>query len=474
VRALLGTALAPSRDFPPDRPGGGFASNRGDPVSQLGVEKLMLAAEALAAEAVTRFSAPCAATPDAACARRLYTDLARQAYRRAPDASELDELAQLYSWGQVNGGGALGFQVVIERVLQSPHFFYHVERTGTPVSATVAPLTGSSVADRLAAFIWHSLPDPALLDAADRGELDTAAGIAAQAERMLADAKGREGVVEFFNQYLDIEKLELTEKSSTTYPAYSGAVRREMWNETASFVDFVVRQGDGKLETLLTSPLAMPSPGLAPLYGLGAGQAFTPMDPRLRSGILTHPSVLAVHAHSDQSSPVRRGAFIRDRVLCTPLPDPPPDVNANPPVVNPGATTRQRFEQHRASPTCATCHSLIDPVGFAFERYDGMGMPRTMDGTLPIDTTGTLTGTDVDGPFQDGVELTKRFATSQQVRDCMATQWLRYAVRRDESAADTCSQAQIATAFRASGDLKQLVRAVVQSDAFRYKSKGAP
>jgi hypothetical protein len=479
VRALLGTALEPARDFPPDAPGGGFASNRGDAVSQLGVEKSMLAAETLAADAVTRLAvlAPCSATqPDAACARSFYTDLARRAYRRTPDAAELDELAQLYTWGETNGGFGLGVQVVIERVLQSPHFFYHIERTGAPLadSPNVAPLTGASVADRLAAFIWHGLPDAALLDAAEHGELETAAGIAAQAERMLADARGRVGVVEFFNQYLDIEKLGTTEKGST-YPAYTPAIRTEMWNETASFADFVVRQGDGRLETLLTSPLAMPSPGLAALYGLAPGQAFAPMDPLVRSGILTHPSVLAVHAHSDQSSPVRRGAFIRDRVLCTPLPDPPPDVNANPPVVSPGATTRQRFEQHRASPTCATCHSLIDPVGFAFERYDGMGLYRTMDGALPIDTAGTLTGTtDIDGPFQDGVELTKRFATSQQVRDCMATQWLRYAVRRDESAADACSQAQIATAFRETGDMKQLVRAVVQSDAFRYKTKGTP
>jgi hypothetical protein len=477
VRALLSTALEPARDFPPDRPGGGFASNRGDPVSQLGVEKLMLAAEALAADAVARLTTlvPCAAAqPDATCARQFYADLARRAYRRTPDPSELDELGQLYTWGDTNGGPLLGFQVVIERVLQSPHFFYHIERTATPLSESVAPLTGSSVADRLAAFIWHSLPDAALLDAAERGELDTAAGIAAQAERMLADAKGRDGVVEFFNQYLDIEKLGATEKGST-YPAYTPAIRTEMWNETASFVDFVMRQGDGRLETLLTSPLAMPSPALAPLYGLVPGQAFVPMDPLVRSGMLTHPSVLAVHAHSDQSSPVRRGAFIRDRVLCTPLPDPPPDVNANPPVVSPNATTRQRFEQHRANPTCASCHSLIDPVGFAFERYDGMGMHRTLDGTLPIDTAGNLTGTtDSDGAFQDGVELTKRFATSQQVRDCMATHWLRYAVRRDESAADACSQAQIATAFRESGDMKQLLRAVVQSDAFRYKTKGTP
>ncbi len=482
VHALLGTGLQPARDFPPDLPGGGFASNRGDAVSLLGVEKVMLAAEVIAAEAATRLDTlvPCAvAQGDAACARKFYTDLARRAYRRTPDASELAELGQLYSFGESNGGFKVGVQVAIERILQSPHFIYHVERTsGTLVAGAaglVAPLTGLSVADRLAAFVWHSLPDASLLDAAERGELDTPAGIAVQAERMLLDDRGRDGVVEFFNQYLGIEKLGMTEKNSATYPGYSDAVRTAMWNETASFVDFVVRQGDARLATLLTSNLALPSAALAPLYGLSPGTAFTPMDPLVRSGMLTHPSFLAVHAHSDQSSPVRRGAFIRARVLCTPLPDPPPNVNANPPVVDPNATTRQRFEQHRIQPSCATCHSLIDPVGFAFEHYDGMGMYRATDGALAVDSTGTLTGTqDIDGPFQDAIGLIQRFATSQQVRDCMATQWLRYAVRRDDSEADACSQQQIRAAFRESGDMRKLVTAVAQSDAFRFKTQAAP
>lgn len=482
VRALLGTALEPARDFPPDLPGGGFASNRGDAVSLLGVEKIMLAAESLAAEAVTRLDGlvPCVpAQGDAACARQFFTALARRAYRRTPDAAELDELAQLYTASEQTGGFASGVQAVIERILQSPHFIYHVERTtGAPQAGPagmVTPLSGLSVAGRLAAFIWHGLPDAALLDAAERGELDTPAGVAAQAERMLADAQGRAGIVEFFNQWADIEKLGITEKNSATYPSYSDAVRTAMWDETASFVDHVVRQGDGRLETLLTSNLAMPSPALAPLYGLTPGTAFAPMDPMVRSGLLTHPSVLAVHAHADQSSPVKRGAFIRDRVMCNPLPDPPPTVNDNPPVISPGATTRQRFEQHRADPVCASCHGLIDPVGFAFERYDGMGMYRTLEGNLPIDSSGMLTGTDdMDGPFQDAIELTKRFASSQQVRDCMATQWLRYAVRRDETGADDCSQQQIRTAFRETGDMRKLVLAVVQSDAFRFKTQGAP
>jgi hypothetical protein len=482
ARALLGTQLELARDFPPDLPAAGFASNRAEPVSLLGVEKLMLAAEALAADAVTRLDSlvPCApAQRNAACATQFYTALARKAYRRSPTPGELAELGTLYTWGEANGGFAFGVQVVIERILQSPHFVYHVERTsGAPLAGApgdVAQLSGLSIADRLAAFIWHSLPDAALLEAAERGDLDTAPGVAAQAERLLVDDRGRDGVVEFFNQWLGIEKLSTTEKTAAVFPRYSAAVGAALWTETATFVDFVVRQGDARLETLLTSNLALPSASLAPLYGLPQSNALTAMDPLVRSGLLTHPSVLAVHAHADQSSPVKRGAFIRDRVLCTPLPDPPPTVNVTVPAVDPNATTRKRFEQHRANPTCGACHNLIDPVGFAFEHYDGMGMYRTLEGTLPIDSTGTLLSTDVDGAFQGAGDLTRRLSTSRQVRDCMATQWLRYAVRRAESAADACSQQRVQAAFSEDGDLRKLILAIVQSDAFRFKSlKGTP
>lgn len=482
ARALLGTQLELGQDFPPDLPAVGFASNRGEPVSLLGVEKLMLAAEALSAEAVTRLASlvPCApAQGNATCAAQFYTGLARKAYRRSPTPSELAELGTLYTWGESNGGFAFGVQVVIERVLQSPDFFYHWERTSGAVQAgtpsNVAPLSGLGIADRLAAFIWHSLPDDALLTAAERGDLDAPAGIAAQAERMLVDPKGRDGIVEFFNQWLEIEKLSTTEKTAAVFPKYSPAVRSAMWTETATFVDFVVRQGDARLDTLLTSNLALPSAALAPLYGLPQADTLTAMDPLVRSGLLTHPSVLAVHAHADQSSPVRRGAFLRDRVLCAPLPDPPPTVNVTLPAIDPNATTRKRFEQHRANPSCSGCHNLIDPVGFAFEHYDGMGLYRSLEGALPVDSAGTLTNTDVDGAFQDAGDLSKRLAGSARVRNCMATQWLRYALRREESAEDACSLQQVQAAFSKDGNVRELVSAIVRSDAFRFKSsKGAP
>ncbi len=483
ARDLLQSELALAQDFPHDLPAAGFASNRADPVSLLGVEKLMLAAEALAADAVTRLDTlvPCAVTQrDATCAQQFFTDLGRKAYRRSLTSAEQTELSALFAQGAANGQFSAGIQVVIERILQSPNFIYHVERTtgAPPVGAQNAvPLTGLAMAGRLASLLWYSLPDEALLKAAEAGQLDTPSGVAAQAERLLLDAKGRDGVVEFFNQWLDIEKLSTTEKNAAVFPQYNAELRAAMWQETSTFVDFVVRQGDARLETLLTSRLGLARGPLATFYAVAPADNLTELAPMVRSGLLTHPSVLAVHAHSDQTSPVKRGAFIRDRVMCAPLPPPPPTVNDNPPPIAAGATTRQRFEQHRADPSCASCHALLDPIGFAFEHFDGAGHYRELEGGLPIDTTGTLASTlDIDGPINGALELTQRLATSAQVRDCMATQWLRFALRQREGLADACTVQQIQTAFRdAGGDLRKLILAIVQSDGFRYKSvKGSP
>lgn len=477
VRDLLGSEQLLAQDFPNDLPAAGFASNRSDPLSLLGVEKLVQAAERAAVDATARLATllPCSATqPDAACARTFFTDLARRAYRRSATSTELDELATLHAWGASNGGFGYGIQVVIERILQSPHFVYRMERTSLGPAATgPALLTGPSVADRLAALVWHSIPDLALLGAAESGALDTPDGIAAQAQRMLSDSKGRDGVVQFFDEWLDIDKLSITEKDPAVFPEYSRELGTAMWQETTSFVDFVVRQGDARLDTLLSSELALPTGPLAAFYGVAPGQTLVPLAATMRSGLLTHPSVLAVHAHADQSSPVKRGAFIRDRVLCTPLPSPPPAVNDTPPMIDPNATTRKRFEQHRADPSCATCHGLIDPVGFAFERYDATGRYRETEAGQAIDTTGMLTGTlDIDGPIQDAVDLTHRLAQSVQVRDCMATQWLRYALRQEEGEAEACTLSRARAAFREAGDVRQLILAIVQSDAFRYKTPG--
>jgi hypothetical protein len=199
------------------------------------------------------------------------------------------------------------------------------------------------------------------------------------------------------------------------------------------------------------------------------------LDPARRAGFLTHASVLSVLAKPDQSSPVHRGKFIRERLLCQTLPPPPNDVEIKPPAVRPGIPTRRRFEQHSADPSCSGCHLLMDPIGFGFEHYDGVGLFRERDQGAPVDASGEILGSgDADGPFDGAVELAHRLAESEEVRSCVVMQWFRFGYGRAEQADDQCSMAELERAFAESGhNIKALLLALTQTDAFRYRSAAA-
>ena len=192
------------------------------------------------------------------------------------------------------------------------------------------------------------------------------------------------------------------------------------------------------------------------------------LDPEQRAGLLTQAAVLAVHALPDQSSPVSRGKLVREKLLCQPPPAPPPNANITPPEVDPTKSTRERFAAHTAEPSCKACHELMDPIGFVFESYDALGRYRERDGEVPIDTSGWISGSeDADGDVANARELAERLAASEQVRDCVATQWFRFGFGRFEAPADACSIAEAQEIFAASdGDLRELLVALTQTESF--------
>jgi hypothetical protein len=213
---------------------------------------------------------------------------------------------------------------------------------------------------------------------------------------------------------------------------------------------------------------------LAAFYGLvgPAGPTFerVDLDPQRRLGLLTQGSLLSIHAHSDQTSPVTRGKFIRQRFFCQDPPPPPPDVMAIAPSLDPNLTTRERFAAHAESAACASCHRLMDPIGLAFENYDGVGRYRSFENGRPVDASGSLWDTDVDGPFTGIPELTSRLLESQIVRDCVVTQWFRFAYGRGETTDDACNLRTLEDHFDASGsNIRSLLLALTQTDAFLYR-----
>jgi hypothetical protein len=492
VHELLHVDPAPARDLPADEETNGFDNNAGVlTVSALHAEKYVLVSETLAKSAVANLAAlttcDAAATGDEACALEFARSFGRRAFRRPVTSTDEQAFLTAYRAGRTGGTHAEGIEVMIRAALQSPDFLYRLEpMSAADATSRMVPLTQFELATRLSYLIWASGPDDALLDAAERGELATKEQLAAKAREMLSDPKAKISMANFFGQWTGEKRLEITTKNTMLFPAFTTEMRDAMARELPAFLDDVLFSGDHSLGTLLTAPVAFVSGPLADLYGVTAppGSETTPMRVDLpanqdRAGILTQAGFLSVQGHPDQTSPVLRGKFVRAMMLCQPPPPPPPDVDISLPTIDQGATARERFGAHEtAGSSCAGCHSQMDPIGLAFEHFDAMGRYRETDNGQPIDVSGEITETNdpaLGGPFVGVGELAQKLAASDQVRSCMATQWFRFALGRQEANPDSCSLATLQTAFNgAQGDLLELVVALTQTDAFMLRAPVTP
>jgi hypothetical protein len=323
------------------------------------------------------------------------------------------------------------------------------------------------------------MPDQPLLDAAAADQLKTPEQVLAQAQRLLADARARDTFKSFHRQWLDLDQVSGIERDPKLYAGYTDAIPDLLQQETESFIDHVIFEDGGKLSTLLTAPYTMANNALATFYGLAApaGDAFAVVqtDPTQRKGLLTQGSLLALQSKPQQTSPVHRGKFVRESLLCQFLPPPPANLVITPPELNPSLTTRQRFGQHSADASCAACHQQMDPLGLGFEHFDAVGRWRQTENDLPIDATGNLVMTDVDGDFDGAAALADKLASSEQVADCMMKEWARFSFGRSETVEDACTLEHTKTKFKDSDhDIKQLVLALTQTDAFLYRKAVVP
>jgi hypothetical protein len=465
VRDLLGDTTKPAATFSPDEKVGPFDANVLAPPSELMLEDYMKAAEALAATAIADLAGltGCGDTVGTdACADAFIDSFGMRAYRRGLDPEQHGRLRAVYDQGNAIGGFSHGIELVVRAALQSPYFLYRVE-IGAPLASApgIAKLDGYEVASRLSYFLWDSMPDDELFAAAARGDLAERDGIETQARRMLASPKADTMVSTFHVQWMGLG-IGL-QKDPDVFPEFSDALMESMRTETALFATDVVLSGDGSLSTLLTAPYTFADESLSALYGVARGGAApsefvrVELDPAQRGGLLTRLGVLSATSHVDDTSIVLRGRFLRAFVLCDPLPPPPADVDDT----NLGAD--------RTNPPCSTCHERMDPLGSGLEQYDAIGRFRD------VDANGTIVGTDVAGPFVGGAELSAKFAHSQQVRECVARQWFRFALGRPEDdKRDRASLAALDSAF-AGSDIRELIVALTLTDAFRFRpSKESP
>jgi hypothetical protein len=490
VRDLLNVdATEAAGALPADEVTNGYDNNANLlTVSSLHAEKYVTVSETLAKAAIANVATltgncDTAATGEEACARQFAQSFGRRAFRRPLSDSDVQGLMAAYAAGHDGGTHAEGIEVMIRAALQSSNFLYRLETT-TPsgAAAVLVPLSQYELATRLSYLLWNSGPDDALLDAAAQNQLATREQVATKARQMLGDTKARAAIANFFGQWTSTHRLDITTKVSSVFPAFTAGVKAAMKLELPAFLDYVLFTGDRTLRTLLTAPIAFVNADLASVYGVaapaGAASGLQRVDlppEQGRSGLLTQAGFLSVQGHPDQTSPVLRGKFVRAMLLCDPPPPPPDDVNISLPEVDPNATARERFSGHlSAGATCNGCHSAMDPIGFAFEHFDAMGVYRELDGGQELDVSGEIYDADdpsLAGPFMGVTGLAEKLAGSTQVRNCLAMQMFRFAAGRQEGVADSCSLATVQETFGASnGDIIELIVALTQSDSFWYRT----
>lgn len=477
VRDLLGDTSAPAKSFPPENTMLGFGNNAdAHRASLLLAEEQLSAAEGIAARAVARgldSVLPCeAGDRSEACASRFITEFGRRAYRRPLTDEETQPLVELFRAGNTAWGFDKGIELLIQAFLQSPQLLYRTESLADSNAGRVGDgavlLDSYQIASRLSYFLWNTMPDPELFALADAGQLTSADAVRAQAERMLDDERARQTVADFHEQWLGMAQFAgLTRVVPGT--DVTNGLNASWADSLAQFVQNVFWDEGGNVASLLSSPTVFVDAPLAALYGVEPGSY---RDDN-RAGILTQPALMSLLAHAEQSAPVQRGKFVREQLLCHQLPPPPPDVDTTPPDPDVNATTRERFRQHSADARCATCHRLLDNVGFGFEAFDHLGRFRTEENGIPIDATGLVVDTGdpaLEGAFDGALELTGRLAASPQVEACLATQWFRYTMGRAEQQADACSLEQVKAQFaNTGGDFRELLVSLATTDAFRFR-----
>jgi hypothetical protein len=481
LRDLFGPAIEVPADLEPDTLVAGSAAVGAARValSTQGVEKFAVAAFALGRAAARDpafrqryLGCVSDAIPSPPCIRGFLTAFGRRAWRRPLTRDELDRYARLAS--RVPSGDQVA--AVIAALVQSPNFLYRSEvGTPDPADPTQHRLTGFELASRLSYFLWGAPPDDALLDAAEAGQLATPAGLEAQTRRMLPADRSRATMAAFFVELFRLRRLDKVYESRGKYPQFSPTIAAAMRNETLHVIEEIAFSPGRDFREIFSADFTWVNDELARLYGLPvtggtAGDGFRRVVLPAgsgRSGVLAEGAFLTIFAHPTTSSPTKRGKFIRESLLCQAVPPPPPNVETKLPKDDGKTkrTIRQKLEQHRKSPRCNGCHKAMDPLGFAFERFDGIGFALQHDVTgAPIDSSGEFDGV----PFKDAAGLGALLARSPKIGSCLARSLFRFAVGHLESEGEEPLVEALAQGLERDGyQFDALVANVIKSEGFR-------
>jgi cytochrome c5 len=418
---------------------------------------------------------PATAAQETPCARRIVSAVARRAFRQPPTATDVETLMAFYRQGREGADFDTGIQHALARILVAPKFVFRTEEepAGVAKGRTYA-ISDLALASRLSFFLWSSIPDEPLLALAERGRLSNKTVLAQQVARMLADPKAEALVRNFSGQWLYLRELANVQSEARTF---DDNLRQSFRRETELVFGSILRE-DRSLLTLLDADYTFVDERLARHYGIPNvhGSYFrrvtlAPDSPR--RGLLGHGSILTVTSIANRTSPVMRGKWVLETLLGSPPPEPPPGVEVNldeDPKAATATTLRQRLEAHRANPVCASCHKIMDPMGFALENFDLVGAWRDRDAGMPIDSTGQLAdGTPINGAADLRTAVTSR---SEAFMTVATEKLLIYALGRPVHATDMSTVRGIVRAAARNGQkFSSLVLGVVESAPFRMRVK---
>jgi hypothetical protein len=488
IRDLFGIEAAWGKSFAPDNVSHGYNNSAsGLLVSALLADQYMNAAEDIASEVVhsgLETILPCGLSDrNLNCAEDFLMDHGTRIFRRPLNSSEMDQYLGLFEEIYYEDGFNEAMKWTISALLQSPQFLYRSELGQDEGSGRFA-LTGWEVAAELSYMIWQTTPDSELLSLAASGGLSEPDAVQAKAEEMLADPKASETVVAMAEQWLSLDLLPIVAKEGE-YVELGEELRSDMALEISKFF-YSSFSENLPFGAFLGAQHSYMNEGLAAFYGVEMGDGEVDADGFAKidlsgdhryGGLLSQGALLTVHALPSTSSPIHRGVLVRERLLCEELAPPPANIDSSPPEMDPDLSTRERYEAHSSDPSCASCHVLIDPIGFGFENFDGIGRWRESDGGQPIDATGTVFGLDsLDQDFEGLADLSVLLSESEQVSQCYVQQWFTFGFGDGDmdEASISCGVEAAATEFRDDGSrLQSPLLGLVGAERFLWRSASA-
>lgn len=413
------------------------------------------------------------------CAWTILSRLSKLAYRRPVAEGEVRTLLQFFQDGRRNGNFDTGIQFAIERLLADPKFLFRIERDPLG-SAAERPyrISDFELASRLSFFLWSSLPDEPLLAAAEKNELRRPAVLEREVRRMLADQRSDALVENFVGQWLLLRNLSSVSPDQNVFPEYDENLRTSLERETQMFVESTLHE-DRSVVDLIAANYTFVNERLAQHYGIPGvrGNYFRRMTfgaDDLRGGLLGQGSLLMVTSYANRTSPVLRGKWVLESLLGTPPPPPPPNVPGLPDRGEDGKPTsvRERLEHHRRNPVCASCHASMDPLGFALEKFDGVGAVRVTEAGRTVDTSAVLPdGTAFEGPAGLRAFLLRN---RQQFVRAMTHKLLSYALGREVTHQDMPAvRAIVKDAAAHEYRWSSIVLGIVRADSFQWRQPTA-